>query len=255
MAGGTFASVANADNQFTFRDIKVQPKAGTTFRWSGRWVGGITPPAFEVKILQANGSAEKTYYWKYARVGTQSVYEDIACWVKYEGGAFVDLTDAELDEKFDAGQAFWIKGAGHSLQPAGRVDKRPVDFPMNAANYTAVGNGTPVELTLGDLSVVPKAGTTFRWSGRWVGGITPPALEVKFLLPNGTADKTYYWKYARVGTQAAYEDVACWVKYEGSAFVDVTQEELDEVKIPAGKGLWVKGAGHTLHIPSPLPAE
>ena len=63
---------------------------------------------------------------------------------------------------------------------------------------------------------------------------------IQFLNAQGQMTATYSW----------FDDDVTTGWKSGGSVIDATK-----VTIPAGTGVWVKGAGLTLTIPSPIPAE
>ena len=85
--------------------------------------------------------------------------------------------------------------------------------------------------------------------GYWAGGISAGSFSVLFLNSDGTVANTYYWTLDRTASQTEYVERGRWQKYEGSAYVDLTSEEMDAISIPAGQALWIAGGGNKLVIP------
>ena len=132
---------------------------------------------------------------------------------------------------------------------------------MNDANYTmaaptfigvAAADGT---FCMNDLKVTPKAGTTapkIGKTGQSSGGITAGNFVVKFLKNDGTAEEQFTWVWYAEGTQDDYVTKTKWqiMDSETKKWRDCTVDEL-KFNVPAGKGMWVQGKGHTLNIPAP----
>ena len=86
---------------------------------------------------------------------------------------------------------------------------------------------------------------------RWQKGVKGSNFSFNILNANGGIDKTYYWQYYKEGTFENPTVIQGWFKADGSAYVALSKEELDAIKIDAGQGYWVKGMGCTLNVPAP----
>lgn len=106
-------------------------------------------------------------------------------------------------------------------------------------------------ITLRDFTV---KGVNVTWQykmKKWNGGIPGGAFRVNFLNTDGSYAKSVYWLWTRTGDEANPVDNMRWCKESAGQFIDLTKEELDEIKIPAGQALWILGTGHQLNIPAP----
>lgn len=108
-------------------------------------------------------------------------------------------------------------------------------FAMKAASFETVG-ATDGSATLADIKITGYD----PYDEEEDEGGTSGDFYIQFLNASGKTSARYEWVDDDVRTG--------WVS--GGSIVDATK-----VTIPAGTGVWVKGAGLTLTIPSPLPAE
>ena len=106
---------------------------------------------------------------------------------------------------------------------------------MKAASFATVG-ATDGSATLADIKITGYD----PYDEEEDEGGTSGDFYIQFLNASGKMTAMYEWFDDDVKTG--------WVS--GGVVVDATK-----VTIPAGTGVWVKGAGLTLTIPSPLPAE
>ena len=108
-------------------------------------------------------------------------------------------------------------------------------FAMKAASFETVG-AADGSATLADIKITGYDA----YDEETDEGGTSGQFVIQFLNASGKTSARYEWFDDDVKTG--------WVS--GGSVVDPTT-----VTIPAGTGVWVKGAGLTLTIPSPLPAE
>ena len=195
------------------------------------WEGGCTGGDFILNFLQNTGSAAATYYWIDNGILPAGWYAS-ALGEAISGGA--------ESVSIKAGTALWIRGSGMKLQSAGAVSKLDVAFETNTARNTAVGNSTPVALTLNDLTVTGYDEAELV-DEDWEGGCTGGDFILNFLQNTGAAEATYYWIDNGVLPAGWY----------ASALGDPIEGGADNVQIPAGKGMWIRGTGLTLNIPAP----
>ena len=248
----TFIKVG-ADQQFTLRELTVKLTEDYEPYWEDEWCGGcFAPNDFRMDIFANDGSIEKSFYWQCYNEGDEEDYETIQGWFKQVGQDFVPLIDTELDETLDSGVGFWILGNGNSLVPAGEVSKDDVEFETDASNHSVVGNATPCELTLGQLSVKLTEDYEPYWEDEWCGGcFAPNDFRMDVFANDGSIDRSFYWQYYNEGTEDEYETIQGWFKQVGEDFVPLTAKELEDEKVPAGHSYWVFGNGNTLVVPGP----
>lgn len=195
--------------------------------------GGVVGAAFGIQFLNGNGTTKATYYWIDDGNGHKGWYATPACG-EIEGGAS-SIT-------IDAGSCLWIFGRGLNLVSAGQVSTDNIIYKTTPTGAVAVGNGTPVDLSLADLTVSGYADPVYDADmGETEGGVVGAAFGVQFLNGNGTTKATYYWIDDGNGHKGWYATPACG-EIEGGA---------SSVSIPAGQGMWVFGRGLYLTIPAP----
>lgn len=197
------------------------------------YVGGVQGGMFVLRLLGATGVAESTYYW--IDFGTTP-----AGWYASSAGAEID---GGAEAVFiEVGRAAWITGNGHRLTTAGLVGTKDTGYTTKAVGLTAVGNCTPVDLTLGKLYVNGYSPMHYdEGEEDYVGGVQGGTFVLRLLGPTGAAEATYYWIDFGVVTANWY----------ASSTGDAIAGGAASVSIPAGKGLWITGGGNKLNIPAP----
>lgn len=258
MVTPTFLKVDDA-KQFSLKDLSVTGYSKSeVIPPLPFYQGGCGLGAFEMMVLKNDGNpnTERTFYWIDCKMGMDpipTVYE--AGWYKMVGDNPVKMTDAEVAaEKFDLGQAFWIKGSGYKLVSAGAVSPQRMEFKTDDKLYVAAGNGMPVDCTLGDLyvngydpsEVIPPLPF-------YQGGCGLGQFELMILKNDGNPEQAYYWIDCKMGMDpvpTVYE--AGWYKMVDDNPVKMNAEELAAVKIKAGQGFWIAGTEYNLVVPSPL---
>ena len=252
MLAPTFLKVSES-NTVTLADLKVV--GYDTPSWEKRDgdrkaknYGGCLVNQFVAATLTTAGTQDKSYTWL-------DYYEsaDVRIgpgWFK-DGNATPIEGGAESIE-LDAGASLWIKGSGYQLQPAGAVNPFDIAFKTDVeGGKKAVGNCTPISLTLADFVV--SGYDTPSWEKRDgdrkaknYGGCLVNQFVAATLTTAGTQDKSYTWL-------DYYENETVHIGPGWFADGNATPIEngAESVKIPAGKGLWVKGSGYDLVIPAP----
>ena len=189
---------------------------------------GNSAGAFVLKPLTATGTAESgPYYWVDIPVqNKKGWFLNMAGTSQIPGGA--------ESVSIIAGRGLWCQGKGLKLVPAGEVNESLVAFTSNSGTgYTAMGNCTPVDLTLDKLTV---SGYTGNSAGAFV---------LKLLSPTGTAESgPYYWVDIPAQSKCGwFLNMAGTSQIPGGA---------SSVTITAGRGFWCQGKGLTLNIPAPV---
>ena len=231
MVAPTFLNVGQ-DAKCFLSDLKVTGYDAPTLNSKGKWQGGCGAGKFMVTKLTTSGTAEANYYWiDNGTVGPGWFVDGNGTAI--EGGA----ESVELP----VGQALWTQGSAYKLVPAGAVNTLDVAYPTVAVGKVAIGNSSPVELTLADLTVTGYDAPTLNSKGKWQGGCGAGKFMVTKLTTSGTADANYYWiDNGTIGPGWFVDGNGTAI--EGGAVT---------VKIPAGLGLWTQGSGYTLNIPAP----
>jgi hypothetical protein len=223
---------ADGGGQWSLADLKVAGYEAPYKNAKGKWVGGCQGGKFIASKLTTAGSEDVSYYWiDNGTIGpgwfTSSAGEAI------EGGA----------EKvtFDAGTGFWTAGSAYKLVPAGAVNAQDVAFVTDTTGKVAVGNSSPVDLTLADLTVTGYEAPYKNSKGKWVGGCQAGKFIVEKLTTTGTRDVAYYW----------IDNGTIGPGWFATSAGDSIEGGAEKVSIPAGQGLWTAGSGYTLVIPAP----
>ena len=267
MVTPTFSQVS-ADQEFTLADLSVTGYDKSEFtKWG--WEGGCTEGDFVLEFLTCEGFTEAAYYWIDYKYG-ENLEPDITMepgWYKIVGwdpdeemDIYEMLTPEELAAaKFTQGQSFWTKGMTYQLVSAGAVTKDDIAFDTFEDGHSAIGNGMPVDWTLGHLSVDGYSKSEFtKWG--WEGGCTEGDFVIEFLTCEGFTDAAYYWidyKYGEslepdITMEPGWYKIVGWDPDEEMDIYEMLDEkELAAVKVPAGQGLWVKGMTYQLIVPAP----
>ena len=230
MAAGSFASVSASNGSCTLADFTVSGYEAPVWDEDEEdYVGGC-PGSFVIQFLSSSGTTEASYYWY--ENGEKGPGWFAKGGVAIEGGA--------ASVAIPAGQAMWIQGRSMKLVSAGAVNEEDIAFPTRASGFNAVGNATPVNLTLAKLTVSGYAAPVWDEDEEdYVGGC-PGSFAIQFLSSTGTTEASYYW-------YDNGEKGPGWFA-KGGAAID---GGASSISIPAGKGLWVQGRGMYLNIPAP----
>ena len=218
MKAASFETVGAADGSATLADIKI---TGYDPYDEEEDEGG-TSGQFYIQFLNASGKMTATYSW----------FDDDVTTGWKSGGVVVDASTVKLP----AAGAVWTKGAGFSITSSGAVSDADIVKNFAAAGFEAVGNTTPVDLKLSDLAVTGYE----PYDEEEDEGGTSGQFYIQFLDAAGKMTATYSW----------FDDDVTTGWKSGGSVIDATK-----VTIPAGTGVWTKGAGLTLTIPTPIPAE
>lgn len=143
--------------------------------------------------------------------------------------------------KLNAGTGFWTAGSAYKLVPAGAVNSLDVEYPTVVSGKVAVGNPTPVDLTLADLTVTGYTAPSKNNKGKWVNGCQAGKFIAEKLTTTGTREVAYHW--LDTGTVGP--------GWFASSAGDPIDGGAESVKIPAGQGLWTAGSGYILNFPAP----
>ena len=231
MVAPTFLNVGQ-DAKCFLSDLKVTGYTAPSKNAKGNWINGCAGGKFVVTKLTTSGTSANDYFW--IDNGTLA-----AGWYASATGTAID-GGAESVE-LSVGQALWTQGSAYKLVPAGAVNTLDVAFPTVSVGKVAVGNSSPVDLTLADLTVTGYTAPSQNAKGNWINGCAGGKFVVTKLTTSGTSDGDYFWIDNGTLTAGWYAS-ATGTAIEGGA---------STVSIPAGQGLWVQGSGYTLNIPAP----
>lgn len=225
MMAPTFLSVGSTTG-CTLADLTVTGYDPAELNEDDEYEGGCALGDFIVNFLSNTGSASASYYW----------VDD-----GETGPAWCDKYGSEVEASsvtIPAGVAMWTRGSGYTLQSAGKVGTADIAFVMNASRQTAAGNCTPVDLTLGKVTVSGYDAAELNEDDEYEGGCSLGDFILNFLTNTGSAEASYYW----------VDDGET-----GPAWCDKYGSEVNTTSIafPAGKGAWIRGSGYTFNIPAP----
>lgn len=243
----TFLKVSES-NTVTLADIKVSGYLPPHWEGTGKSAhneDGCSGSMFVVQTLTPQGTKDKMYYWlDYMQNATTKVGPG---WFASAGGT--PIAGGEASVELDAGKALWISGSGLTLQPAGAVNPFDIEFKTVTSGNVAIGNCTPVDLTLNDLTVTGYKPPHWEGTGKSAkneDGCSGSMFVVQTLTTQGTKDKMYYWlDYMQ---NASTRIGPGWFASAGGTHIE---GGADKVEIPAGKALWITGSGLNLVIPAP----
>lgn len=226
MAAATFMNVTAANGTFKLSDLKVTGYDAPVYdEDEGELLsGGVVQGRFSLQLLNSSGGTENTYYWI-------DDGEKAAGWYDKSGKV---ANSTELP----AGQGMWIGGRGLTLTPSGSVNLNDIEVTTRSTGATAVGNATPMQLTLGDLVVTGYDAPVYdEDEGELLsGGVVSGRFSFQFLTSTGATEYTYYW--VDDGEKAA-------------GWYDKAGKTANDVALPAGKGAWIGGRGLKITIPAP----
>lgn len=201
------------------------------------WYGGVEAGGFVIRLLTGTGTAEASYYW------IDDPNKSISAgWYADAEGAAIDGGVSSI--VIEQGRDLWITGKGLKLLCAGQVLEDDVAYVTKAAGLSAVGNCTPVNLTLNQFFVngytAPYWDEDDEW---WYGGVEAGGFVIRLLTGTGATEVSYYWiDDSNKGITAGWYADTNGMAIKGGA---------SSVFIPAGQGLWVTGKGLLLNIPAP----
>ena len=231
MMAPTFLSV-NSATGCTLADLTVTGYDPAEEVDEDEWEGGCAGGDFILNFLTSSGSNAARYYWI-------DDGETGPGWYANAGGAAIPGGASSI--AITAGQAVWTLGHGLTLQTAGQVSEADVAMQMSSSGNTACGNSTPVDLTLGRLTVSGYDPAQEVAEDEWEGGCAGGDFILNFLSSTGSNAARYYWIDDG-------ETGPGWYANAGGKAID---GGATSVALPAGKGFWVLGHGLTLNIPAP----
>lgn len=218
--------------QWSLADLKVAGYTAPSKNAKGKWVNGCQAFEFIVEKLTTAGTRDVAYHWlDNGTVGPG--------WFADETGTAIEGGAENI--KFDAGTGFWTAGSAYKLVPAGAVNAKDIEFATDVAGKVAIGNASPVDLTLADLTVIGYTAPSKNAKGKWVGGCQAFEFIVEKLTTAGTRDVAYHWLDNGTVGPGWFADET------GTAIVGGAEK----VTISAGQGLWTAGSGYKLVIPAP----
>ena len=230
MAAGSFATVTANDGSLTLADFTVSGYDAPEWNEEDEEYTGGCAGDFVVQFLTSSGTVESKYAW-------YDNGEVAPGWYNANGSA---IPGGASSVSIRAGQAMWIQGHGMKLTSAGAVNEEDIAFVTRSSGASAVGNATPVELTLGRLVVSGYDAPEWNEEDEEYTGGCAGDFVVQFLTTSGTVASKYAW-YDNGEVSPG------WYNANGSAIPGGATS----VSIPAGDGMWIQGHGMTLTIPAP----
>ena len=231
MVAPTFLNIGES-NKWSLADLKVTGYKAPSKNAKGKWVDGCQANKFIASKLTVFGTEEVSYHW----LDTGTVGPG---WFASSSGDPIEGGAASV--KFDAGTGFWIAGSDFKLVPAGSVNPYDISFETVASGKVSIGNPTPVDLKLSELTVTGYKAPSKNAKGKWVDGCQANKFIASRLTVFGTENVSYHW--LDTGTVGP--------GWFASSSGDPIEGGADNVTIPAGEGLWTAGSGFKLVIPAP----
>lgn len=188
--------------------------------------------SFSIQLLNTSGATEAKYYWVDDGNGHKG-------WYATPNGKAIDGGAASIE--LPAGQSLWTIGAGLRLVTAGQVNENDILKQTTSAGAVAIGNATPVDLTLAKLLVEGYEDPVYDEDMEATTGGCLGSFSVQFLTTSGATEAKYYWVDDGNGHKGWYATPNAKA-IEGGA---------SSISLPAGQGLWVIGGGLYLRVPAP----
>ena len=212
MLGAQFETVSANDGSATLADLTI----GGYEKYDEETDEGGTSGDFDVQFLTASGTLESGYSW----------YDD-----DVRTGWF-DRDDKPADNvKLDAAKGIWVRGGGLTMTSAGQVNANDIVITTASSGFRPVANTFPVDVKLSQLAVTGYDA----YDEETDEGGTSGDFDIQFLTANGKLAAGYSW----------YDDD------ERTGWYDRDDNLSNNVVIPAGTGVWVRGGGLTIRIPAP----
>ena len=212
MLGAQFEAVGAADGSSTLADLTISGYEP----YDEEEDEGGTSGDFIIQFLSSSGTTEASYSW----------YDD-----DEKTGWFDRSGNSANDVALTAAKGVWVRGGGLTMTSAGAVGENDIVITTASSGFRAIANTTPVTLKLGQLTV---SGYQPYDEEEDEGG-TSGDFIIQFLNANGTTNSSYSW----------YDDD------EKTGWFDRAGNNANNVEIPAGTGVWVRGGGLTVRIPAP----
>ena len=231
MMAPTFIAVT-AEKSCTLADLSVTGYEAPVYDPDMEETEGGCLGDFVVQFLNGNGTTKARYVWIDDDNGHKGWYTNA------DGGA---IEGGAASVTINAGESLWTIGRGLQLVTAGQVLTQDIVFPTTAAGAVAVGNATPVDLTLNKLIVEGYNAPVYDPDMEETEGGCLGDFVVQFLNANGTTKARYVWIDDDNGHLGWYAN-ADGGAIEGGA---------SSISLPAGQGLWVIGRGMKLRVPAP----
>ena len=224
----TFLQVSSPTN-FTLADLKVTDYPPVIEVDEEEYEGGVGGGQIIVRTLTVGGTyGANQYYWI-------DDGETGPGWFKNAVGSAIPGGAASV--KFNANQALWIYRSsgtdpdyGYKVVGSGAVNTEEVRYTTDKGGHTAIGNGTPVDLTLADLSITDYPPVIEVAEEEYEGGVGGGQIIVRTLTAGGIyGSDQYYW----------IDDGETGPGWFKNAVGSPITGGAKSVNIDAGKGLWV----------------
>ena len=234
MVAPTFAAVGDTAGARTLADITVTGYDAPVYdEEEEEYSGGAAGGEVIVRFLSSSGTQSAAYYWI-------DDGETGPGWFANAVGKAI--TGGAESVEIPAGQALWTRGAGYQLLTAGEVSTADIEFNTSGSGHVAVGNGTPVDLTLNRLTVTGYSAPVYdEEEEEYSGGAAGGEVILRLLDSTGTQTAAYYW----------IDDGETGPGWYANAVGKAITGGASSVSIPSGLGLWVRGSGYKLYIPAP----
>ena len=237
----TFLNVGES-NKVSLADLKVTGYEPPEKSSKGSWSKGCPGGKFILSKLNTSGISEANYYW--IDFGVNKGDAIGPGWFADDAGTPIEGGAASI--KFDSSVGFWTQGTGYSLVPAGVVNPFDIAYTTVSVGKVAVGNPTPVDLTLADLTVTGYEPPEKSSKGSWSKGCPGGKFILSKLNTSGVSEANYYWidfgvnKGDAIGPGWFADDAGTPITGGASS-----------ITIPAGQAYWTQGSGYTITFPAP----
>ncbi len=206
-SGATFISVGSSTGEWRLGDVTAS---------------GMNPDTDFIQFLSTT-DANAEIYATYVDSATSQSYDETDNWVGWwDVGNGLGVGDSSLDDQtFSAGTGFLCNftSSGVTLTYAGEVLQGSTTLDLSGQQFPMIANFTPVDLTLGDLTV---------------SGMNPDTDFIQFLSTTD-ANAEIYATYVDSATSQSYDETDNWVGWwDVGNGLGVGDSSLDSQTFPAG---------------------
>ena len=231
MIAPTFLQVTSATG-CTLADLSVTGYDAPKYDPEMEMTDGGCLGDFILQFLNQNGTTKARYVWIDDDNGHKGWYAN-SDGDEIEGGA--------SSVAISAGESLWTIGGNLKLVTSGKVLTSDILFQTTKSGAVAVGNGTPINLTLNQLVVTGYDTPKYDPEMEITDGGCLGDFIVQFLNTNGTTKNRYVW----------IDDDNGHLGWYANSDGDEIEGGASSVSIPSGDGMWIIGGGLNITIPAP----